>query len=73
MSVFGVRFEGDSTYELQRPQHSIDMPSLIGSKSFSSKRYLSGHPCLELVVCDFEEGKELSNKYADILLVDECV
>jgi hypothetical protein len=34
---------------------------------------LGGHSKLELVVGDFEEGKEFPDEDADVLLVDECV
>lgn len=49
------------------------MPSLIGSKSFGSEGDLCGHPCLEFVIRDFKEGKELSNKNANVLFVDKRI
>jgi len=49
------------------------MPPLVGCKSLGSQTNLRGHPEFKLVVCDFQECKELPNHDLYVAFVDQRI
>jgi hypothetical protein len=74
MSILGARPpKGINSYQFEHSEDGINMPPLVGSKSFRSQRDLRGHTKLKLVIGDFQECKQLPDKDSDILFVDERI
>ena len=49
------------------------MPPLVGREPLGSQANLGSHPELKLVVCDFQEGKQLPDHDLHIALVDQRI
>ena len=59
--------------ELEHTEHGVDVPALVRRKALRGEANLRRHPELEFVVGDLEEGEQLADEYAHVLLVDERV